>query len=145
MAVVGTFGALIFEASGMRIHTFSDMRVSTENRFAQHDVHLEMPILEYVGPGLADVEFAMNFNKQWGSDPNESLMVLRAYLKLGFISPLLVGMRPVTIGTNMFVCVRVGEEHKFFDGSGSLFGAAVVVGLKEYRLMAGMGGILGLL
>jgi hypothetical protein len=143
MAVVGTFGALIFEASGMRIHTFSDMRVSTENRFAQHDVHLEMPILEYVGPGLTDVEFAMNFNTQWGSEPLASLMILRAYLKFGFISPLLVGMRPVTIGTNMFVCVRVGEEHKFFDASGSLFGAAVIVGLKEYRLMAGMHGILG--
>jgi hypothetical protein len=133
----------MFEASGMRIHTFSDLRVSTENRFAQHDVHLELPILEYIGPGLTDVEFSMNFNRQWGSEPLESLMILRAYLKFGFISPLLVGMRPVTIGTNMFVCVRVGEEHKFFDDNGALFGASVAVGLKEYRLLAGMHGILG--
>jgi len=143
MAIVGTFGVLLFQASGMRIHTFSDLRVSTENRFAQHDVHLELPILEYIGPGLADVEFVMNFNRQWGSEPIESLMILRAYNKFGFISPLLVGMRPVTIGTNMFVCTRVGEEHKFFDDNGSLFGASVAVGLKEYRLLAGMHGILG--
>jgi hypothetical protein len=143
MAIVGTFGALLFQASGMRVHTFSDMHISTENRFAQHDIHLEMPILEYIGPGLTDVEFAMNFNRQWGSEPLESLMILRAYLKFGFISPLLVGMRPVTIGTNMFVCTRVGEEHKFFDDNGSLFGASVAVGLKEYRLLAGTHGILG--
>jgi Phage P2 GpU len=143
MAIVGTFGGLLFECSGLRVHTFSDMHVSTENRFAQHDVHLEMPILEYVGPGLTDVEFAMNFNTQWGAEPTASLVILRAYLKWGFVAPLLVGLRPVTIGTNLFVCVRVGEEHKWFDGKGALFGASVVVGLKEYRLMPGMHGILG--
>jgi hypothetical protein len=69
VALVGTFGVLIFEASGSRVHTFSDLTVSTQNRFAQHDVHLEMPILEYTGPGLTEVNFKMNFNKQWGSDP----------------------------------------------------------------------------
>jgi hypothetical protein len=135
MALVGTFGALVFEASGMRVHTFSDLRVSTQNRFAQLDVHLEMPVLEYVGPGLSEVSFAMNFNKQWGSDPTISLLILRSYLRFGFISPLLVGMRPVTLGSNMFVCTQVEEEHKFFDSGGVLFGAAVDVQLKEYRLL----------
>jgi hypothetical protein len=135
MALVGTFGVLVFEASGRRVHTFSDLKVATENRFAQHDVHLEMPILEFVGPGLAQVTFNMNFNKQWGSDPIVSLLILRAYLKWGFISPLLVGMRPVTIGFNLFVCTAVAEEHKFFDSNGALFGAAVEVTLKEYRLL----------
>ena len=97
MAFVGTFGALVFEASGMRIHTFNEMGVSTENRFAQHDVHLEVPVLEFVGPGLTEVNFSMSFNKQWGSDPIVSLLLLRTYLKFGFYSPLLVGMRPVSL------------------------------------------------
>lgn len=119
----------------MRVHTFSDMTVNTENRFAQHDAHLEMPILEYVGPGLTEVNFNMNFNTQWGSEPTASLLILRAYLKWGFFSPLLVGMRPVTIGFNLFVCTKLAEEHKFFDGAGQLFGAAVQVQLREYRLL----------
>lgn len=135
MALVGTFGVLIFEASAQRVHTFHDLTVSTENRFAQHDVHLEMPILEYTGPGLTEVNFSMNFNQQWGSDPIVSLLILRAYLKWGFVSPLIVGMRPVTIGFNLFVCTRVAEEHKFFNAEGELFGAAVDVTLKEYRLL----------
>jgi hypothetical protein len=135
MALVGTFGVLIFEASGNRIHTFSDLKVATENRFAQHDVHLEMPILEYTGPGLTEVNFDMNFSKEWGSDPIVSLLILRAYLKWGFISPLLVGMRPVTLGFNLFVCTKVEEEHKFFDAHGVLFSASVAVQLKEYRLL----------
>ena len=135
MALVGTFGALIFETSGMRVHTFSDLNIATQNRFAQHDVHLEVPILEYIGPGLTDVSFAMNFNKQWGSDPIDSLLILRAYLRFGFMSPLLIGMRPVTLGTNIFVCTAVAEEHKFFDSSGVLFGASVAVQLREYRFI----------
>ena len=135
MALVGTFGVLVFETSGMRVHTFSDLTVSTENRFAEHAVHLETPVLEYVGPGLTEVSFSMNFNKQWGSDPIASLLILRAYLKFGFISPLLVGMRPVTLGFNMFVCTRVSEDHKFFDAAGALFGAAVECQLREYRLL----------
>jgi len=135
MALVGTFGVLVFETSGMRVHTFSDLSVTTENRFAEHAVHLETPVLEYVGPGLSEVNFHMNFNKQWGSDPTLSLLILRAYLKFGFISPLLVGMRPITLGFNLFVCTRVAEEHKFFDAAGALFGAAVEVSLREYRLL----------
>jgi Phage P2 GpU len=135
MALVGTFGVLVFETSGMRVHTFSDLAVSTENRFAEHAVHLETPVLEYVGPGLTQVSFSMNLNKQWGSDPLASLLILRAYLKFGFISPLLVGMRPVTLGFNLFVCTAIGEEHKFFDARGALFGAAVDVSLREYRLL----------
>ena len=135
MALVGTFGVLLFECSGQRVHTFDGLTVNTENRFAQHDVHLEMPILEYTGPGLTEVNFTMNYNRQWGSEPIDSLLILRAYLKGGFISPLLVGMRPLALGTNLFVCTRVGEAHKFFDSSGSLFGASVDVTLKEYRLL----------
>lgn len=135
MALVGTFGALIFEASGMRVHTFSDLTVSTQNRFAQHDVHLETPILEFTGPGLSEVNFKMNFNKQWGSDPVVSILLLKTYLKFGFISPLLVGLQPITIGENLFVCTQVNEELKFFDSSGAMFGAAVDVQLKEYRLL----------
>lgn len=135
MALVGTFGVLVFETSGRRVHTFSDLHVSTENRFAEHAVHLETPVLEYVGPGLAEVSFNMNFSKQWGADPIISLLILRAYLKFGFISPLLVGMRPVTLGFNLFVCTRVSEEHKFFDARGALFAAAVDVQLREYRLL----------
>jgi hypothetical protein len=135
MALVGTFGALVFEASGLRVHTFHDLNISTENRFAQHDVHLEMPILEYIGPGLSEVNFAMNFNTEWGSEPTASLLILRSYLRFGFVAPLLVGMRPITLGFNLFVCTRVDEEHKFFNSNGELFGAAVAVQLREYRLL----------
>jgi GpU protein len=135
MALVGTFGNLVFETSGSRIHTFSEMTISTQNRFAQHDVHLEVPILEFVGPGLAEVNFKMNFSKQWGSDPMTSILSLRTYLRLGKASPLLVGMRPITNGTNLFVCTQLGEEYKFFDAQGKLFGAAIDVTLREYRQM----------
>jgi hypothetical protein len=133
--MIGTFGVLLFECSRRRVHTFSDLRVSNTNRFAEHQVHLQMPILEFTGPGLTSVSFRMNFNKKWNADPVGSLFVLRTYVRTGFVAPLLVGMRPVTLGFNLFVCNGVEEEHKWFDSHGVLFGASVDVSLKEYRLL----------
>jgi hypothetical protein len=133
--MIGTFGILMFECSRQRVHTFSELKVDNENRFAQHDVHLQMPILEFVGPGLTGISFAMNFNTEWGSDPTISLLILRTYVKTGMIAPLLVGNRPVALGFNLFVCTKVSEAHKFFDARGTLFGASVEVALKEYRVL----------
>jgi hypothetical protein len=133
--MIGTFGVLMFECSRRRIHTFDDLKISNSNRFAEHEVHLQTPVLEFCGPGLTAVRFRMNFNKQWGSDPFMSLMVLRTYVKTGFVAPLLIGMRPITLGFNLFICDSVEEEHKWFDGRGRLFGASVDVSLREYRLL----------
>jgi len=79
----------------------------------------------------------MNLNREWNSDPFVSLMLLRMYCKQGFVAPLLVGNRPITLGFNLWVVTNVGEEHKFFMRDGTLFGAAVDVNLKEYRVMVG--------
>jgi hypothetical protein len=54
---------------------------------------------------------------------------------MGRVAPLLVGNRPITMGFNLWVVTNVGEEHKFFTRSGTLFGAAADVSLKEYRLI----------
>lgn len=135
MALVGCFGVLIFEVSRRRVHSFDDLKVDNSSRYAQHDVHLQLPILEFTGPGLFEVSFSMNFNTQWNADPFESLSVLRTYNRLGYIAPLLVGYRPITLGFNMWAVSQVSEEHKWFTRFGELQGASVNVSLKEYNLL----------
>lgn len=135
MALVGCFGALIFECSRRRVHTFQDLKVTNTARYAQHDVHLQLPILEFTGPGLTEVSFSMNFNQQWNADPFISLSLLRMYCRVGAVAPLLVGNRPITISFNLWVVTNVGEDHKFFTRGGTLQGAQVDVSLKEYRLL----------
>lgn len=135
MALVGCFGALIFECSRRRVHTFFDLKVSNQSRYAQHDVHLQIPILEFTGPGLHEVSFSMNLNKQWNADPFASLAVLRMYNRLGFVAPLLVGFKPITLGANFWAVTGVSEDHKLFTRHGILQGAQVDVTLKEYRVL----------
>lgn len=135
MAIVGCFGSLIFECSRRRVHTFDELKVSNSARYAEHDVHLQLPILEFTGPGLHEVNFSMNFNKQWNADPFASLIVLRAYSRLGFVAPLLVGFRPITLGFNLWVVTQVSEEHRWFTRQGMLQGASVQVSLKEYNML----------
>lgn len=135
MAIAGCYGALIFTCSRREVHTFYDLKVSSEGRYAEHMVHNQLPILEFVGPGLTEVTFAMNFNTQWGREPAASLSVLRSYARYGLVAPLLVGHRPIVIGGfNLWVLTKLGEDHKFFTRRGVLQGASIDVNLKEYRV-----------
>lgn len=136
MAVVGCFGTLIFECSRRKVHIFDELTVDYESRYAQHDVHMQLPILEFTGPDLVEVNFTMNFNKQWNADPTASLIVLRTYVRQGLVAPLLVGHRPIIMGGfNLWVVTKLGEEHKWFMRDGTLQGVAVDVSLKEYRVL----------
>jgi hypothetical protein len=135
MALLGCFGMLIFECSRRRVQVVEQMHVSNKNRMAEHAIHLQTPILEFVGPGLTEVTFKMNFNQQWNADPFISLLLLRMYCRSGMVAPLLVGNRPITLGFNLWVVTQVGEEHKFWTRHGTLQGAAVDVNLKEYKLL----------
>lgn len=135
MALLGTYGPMIFECSRRRVHTFDDFKVDNEARYAQHDVHLEMPILEFCGPGLTEVSFSMNFNVEWNDDPFTSLVLLRYFNKNGIVAPLLIGYRPITLGFNLWVLTSISEEHKWFTREGHLMGAGCNVTLKEYRVL----------
>jgi Phage P2 GpU len=136
MAILGAYGQLIFECSRRRVLTFDELSVTDSARYAQHDVHLQAPILEFCGPGLTEVSFTMNFNQMWNSDPHISLVVLRRYSKLGIVAPLLVGGKPIVLySPNLWVLTSLGETHKWFTREGDLSGASVNVSLKEYRLL----------
>ncbi len=125
----------MFEASRRRINTFSDFKVSNASRYAEHDVHLQMPILEWTGPGLSEITFKMVFTKEWNNDPFAMLTLLRLYMATSFVAPILVGNRPVTLGWNLFVLTNISEEHKYYDARGDMFWAEADVTLKEYRLL----------
>jgi phage protein U len=135
--LLGGFGALIFECSSRRIHSYEDLKVNNSGRYAEHGVHLELPILEFTGPGLCEVSFKMNFNSSWGGgrSPETSLLLLRQYVRYGSVAPLVTGGKPVGMDFNLWVCTGTGEAHKYYDGRGQMFGAEVDVTLKEYRLI----------
>ena len=135
MALLGCFGTLIFECSRSKVHSFDQLKVDQEPRYATHDVHMQLPILEFTGPGLTSVSFSMNFNQQWNADPFVSLAQLRIMARQGFVAPLLVGHRPIVFGFNLWVITKLGEEHKWFTRGGTLQGANVNVELKEYRVL----------
>ena len=136
MALLGCYGPIIFECSRRKVCTFSDLKASQESRYAEHGVHNQLPILEWIGPSLSELSFQMNFNREWHVDPIAPLSLLRTFARHGMVAPLLVGHRPVVIGgMNMWVLTKLEEEQKWFMRNGTLFGASVTVNLKEYRIL----------
>lgn len=97
---------------------------------------MQLPVLEFVGPGLSEVSFTMNFNTEWHTDPIAPLAILRTFARHGIVAPLIIGHRPLVIsGFNLWVLTKLEEEQKWFMRNGTLQGASVTVNLKEYRLM----------
>lgn len=135
MALIGAYGQLVFEVSRRRVHTFTDLEISDSPRFAEHDVHLEIPILEFTGPGLTEVNFAMNFNWAWNTNPMQSIEVVRGYSKGGIVAALLVGSKPVIRGANLWCLTGLGEHHTWHSRTGALQGATINVSLKQYRAL----------
>ena len=83
-----------------------------------------------------EVNFRMNFNTSWGSSPLGSISMMREYCRSGFVAPLITGQLPMSrYSLNLWVCTQLGEEHKWYDGRGLMFGAAIDVTLKEYRAL----------
>lgn len=135
MALLGIFGPVVFECSRRKVLIYDNVKVQNQSRYATHDVHMQLPILEFTGPGLTEVNFTMNLNKEWNSDPFATVVLLRQFNKSGLIAPLIIGNRPLVIGFNLWVLMSVGEEHKWFTRHGELFGASVDVKLQEYRVL----------
>ena len=94
-----------------------------------------MPILEFTGPGLIHVSFAMKLNADFNAPPWESINLLRAYAQTGAVAPLIVGGRPVTLGFNLWMMQKLGEAHEIFERDGTLRVAIIDVSLAEYRVL----------
>ena len=47
MAVIGALGDIVFSVSRDKVNTIDDVKWETGVRFAEHDRHLKIPLLEF--------------------------------------------------------------------------------------------------
>ena len=59
MAVIGALGDIVFSVSRNRINTIDDVKWETGVRYAQHDRHLKIPLLEFTGNSVDTISFSL--------------------------------------------------------------------------------------
>ena len=68
--LIGSWGPdLVFEVSGVRVKTFSEITRKSSGRWSEHLPINTAPISQFLGPGLDEIELKMDFVAMLGANP----------------------------------------------------------------------------
>lgn len=100
--------------------------------FAEHSVHLRKNPLEFVGHGLVEVSFEMDFLTELTSEPAVGIALIASLMRAPLRSyPLIVAGRPIGSWSSLFVLTDRSAAHYWYSGKGTIQNATVKVSLKE--------------
>lgn len=128
---VGALGDLIFETSANLIRTIGSMQSSGSARYATHDRHLGRGLVEFCGTEPDDITIAVTFARWLGTEPEDSLALIRQYEREGTALPFILGGK--TVGDYRWVITGHKATVFAFDGRGGTAGADVTISLREYQ------------
>ncbi|GIO08019.1 hypothetical protein J31TS6_40470 [Brevibacillus reuszeri] len=130
MALIGSFGDIIFEVSAEKIRTFDDFSRSASSRWTTHEIIGRKPVSEFGGPGLDSISFKMRFDIRYGMNPKAEMDRLLILCRDGRAETLIIG--GTAYGMYKWVIKTVKQGLKQFDGSGNVLVGDVDVSLEEY-------------
>lgn len=128
--LVGFLGTIPFMTTSRSVRTFDDYQREGQGRWSKHDLLLQKPALEYLGPDTEKITFKMLLRSDLGVKPDDELERLRRLRDKGTVLPLMVGGR--TIGQGFWVIESLSEAVHYWNRYGRIYSVAVSVSLQEY-------------
>ncbi|MEY9975726.1 phage tail protein [Lysinibacillus sp. RC79] len=130
MAIIGSYGEIVFEVSPKKIQTFNDFQRTNSPRWQEHEIIGQKPILEFEGPGVDTISFKVLLRADLGVNPEEQLVKLRKFARWGQKALFIRGNKPIS--TNYWVITDLLEKHRHIDNQGNVLTIEVDLDLKEY-------------
>lgn len=130
MAVIGSYGEIVFEVSTDKIQTYKDFQRTNGPRWQEHAIIGQKPILEFEGPGVDAISFNVVLRADFGVNPEEQLVKLRKFARWGQKALFIRGNQPIS--TNYWVIDNLVEKHRNIDNLGNVLTIEVELNLKEY-------------
>lgn len=127
---VGAFGEITFECSSKTVRTFTNYKRENKARYATHNLIMQKPALEFLGPDLMEISFKMILTVNLGTNPMMEADKLRKMCEEGTAAPLIMGSQ--VIGEHQWVIESVTESAQAWDNSGNILLNELDVRLKEY-------------
>lgn len=128
---IGYMGPIVFYTAFNNVITPSEILRSGEARWAEHDVMLDKPVSQFIGPSLEQVGFKILLSKSLGQSPESMLKKLRNMRDTGSVFPLIIGGKPIS--QNYFRIMSMDESDMMTDGYGKTISITVSLSLKEYN------------
>lgn len=128
--MIGAWGDLVFTVSADQVKTFDAFKRDESSRWSQHDIHLNKPKSEFLGPGQGKITFTMHFSASMGVNPIVELDKLVRYVRSGEAHTLVIGHKRYGVGK--WYMSSVNEDFKYIDNRGNVLSGSANVSLEEY-------------
>ncbi len=130
MAVIGSFGDIIFSVSTKEVKTFDNMKWDSSAKYVEHDRHLRDPLLEFTGTNADKISFTMYFSIFLGVDPLWEIGKLLAMERKGIANYLVIGSK--RYGRHKWVINGTPKDLERFDNKGRMMSAKCTINLVAY-------------
>jgi phage protein U len=137
--MIGSLGDVVFEVSSESVETFRDLQFQHSAKYAQHDIHGNVGLLEYTGRNPTAGSLKIRFDSALGVDPMQEIDLLYRMMGNGVAVNLILDGRPQ--GEGLWVIESFSEEWKVVNNTGKMIAAESSIQLKEYVEDGGMDGI----
>ena len=128
--VIGAFGDVVFEVSGLKIITFDGFKRTVKAKYASHEIIGRPAVLEFVGRELEEVTLTIKLMSNLGVVPADVAMQLREICQRGEPNYLIIGN--TVYGENEMVITDVSETVQYWTGKGEVMVNQLDVTFKEY-------------
>ena len=125
--MLGSYGDIVFTVSNGKVLTFDGLEKDLSARFSKQEIHLNKPVLEFIGEDLAEIKLNIKLDTSLGINPKKQLDKIEASIKNGERKVLM-------IGTNVFgyfAIQKISQKFNRIDNRGNLLAVDIQLNLME--------------
>lgn len=132
MAVIGSYGQVVFEVSSRRAASFEGFNHKAGARLDTTEIVGREPIVQFLGPGEQTVAFNLRLSTDLGVDPRSEYESLDQMRAAGQASGLVLGGRPFGGSDVRWLIEDISADYTQWNGDGSPRWIDVAVSLRKY-------------
>ena len=125
--MIGSYGDIVFTVSEGKVLTFDGLEKDLSARYAKHEIHLNKPILEFIGESLAEMKLSIKLDTSLGINPKRQLDRIEQSVKNGERKVLMIGSNVM----GYFAIEKMSEKFRRIDNRGNILAIDIDINFTE--------------
>ncbi|MCE5315157.1 MAG: phage tail protein [Armatimonadota bacterium] len=136
MAVIGSFGQIVFEVSSRKAESFEGFNHKAGARLDSSEIIGSEPLVQFLGPGEETIGFNLRLSADLGVNPQTEYKKLYDMMTSGEAGSLVLGGEPFGGSNVRWLIEDLSTEYSHWGGSGIPRWLDVSVSLRKYVTVA---------